>query len=72
MRIKRLTLRLPARLRHSAHLDARRIAQAIAEQINTESDVSQLTIEVSGDGQQSSELAYQAGQQAAQKTGGNH
>ncbi len=73
MHIKRLTLTLPARFKHSAHLDAKKIAQAIALQLTSQRpDADQsLNIALTDQGQSSASLAQQAAGQVAAQTKGN-
>ncbi|MCB1800550.1 MAG: hypothetical protein KDI82_02570 [Gammaproteobacteria bacterium] len=64
MRIRRMTLRLPARLRGTAEQDARRIAQAVAEQLHGDQP-GQLRVEVKTAGASGHGLAQAVGRQVA-------
>ncbi|MBK0327771.1 hypothetical protein I5535_10750 [Rhodobacteraceae bacterium F11138] len=56
MRIHRLTLTLPARLKDTAHHDARRIAEALAQELHAR-DSAPDKIQISGQGQTGAVLA---------------
>lgn len=56
MRIRRLTLTLPPHLRDTAHHDARRIAEALAQQAHANGGCPE-TIRISGQGQTGAVLA---------------
>lgn len=60
MRIRRMTIRLPARLRGTAEQDARRIAQAVAEQLQGDQP-KRLSIDVSAQGASGHALAQVVG-----------
>ena len=74
MKIKRLTLTLPSRFRNSAHVDARRIAQEIADQLASQGEqvnTDNLSVSVSCQNAQGSTLAQAVGQQVATVAKGN-
>jgi acetyl-CoA carboxylase alpha subunit len=64
MRIKRLTITLPNRLRGSAEQQARQIAQAVAEQVDTKTS-HQLSVELDGHGASGPALANAVGSRLA-------
>lgn len=64
MHIRRLTIRMPARLRRSAEHDARAIAQALAEQIG-DNTPRRVVVDVDGRGATGQQLAGLAGQRLA-------
>ena len=64
MRIRRLTVRLPARLRGTAEHEARRIAQAVAERLDGEQP-KQLRVDVSAPGASGHGLADAVGRRVA-------
>lgn len=70
MKIKRLRLVLPARMKHTAHHDARLIAERLAERLHqTGSDQREITL--SGQGQDAATLGLRVSQSIRGK-GGNH
>lgn len=69
MRIRRMTLVLPARLRGMAEHEARRIAEEAATRIG-DSSGGPLRIEVTGNGLTGHALAGAVGRAVAAKTGG--
>ena len=64
MRIRRLTIRMPARLRRSAEHDARAIAQALAEQLGNDTP-KRVVVDVDGRGATGQQLAGMAGAKLA-------
>jgi hypothetical protein len=69
MQIKRLTITLPARLKNTAHHDARAIAEAMAQALyNNGGQVSELT--VLGHGQNGLALAQRVGAKLPKPKGG--
>ena len=64
MRIRRMTIRLPARLRGLAEHEARRIAQAVAERLG--GDVPQrMSVDVKGQGTSGYALAQAVGRRVS-------
>lgn len=64
MRIRRMTIRLPARLRGTAEHDARRIAQAVAERMG--GDLPQrMSVDVKGQGASGHALAQAVGRRVS-------
>lgn len=60
MRIRRLTIQLPARLRGSAEQEARRIAQELAERLSSDAP-KRISVEVGGQGMSGHALAQAVG-----------
>ena len=74
MKIKRLTLTLPARFRASAEQDARRIAQEIAKQLNARTsnlDAANIAVTVNAQGIQGATLATAVGHHIVSTAKGN-
>ncbi len=71
MHIKRLTLTLPSRFRNDADLQARLIAQAIAERLG-EDTPSRLRIELNDNGSSHQSLADAVGTRLSASTGLTH
>jgi hypothetical protein len=71
MHIKRLTLTLPSRFRKDADLQARLIAQAIAERLG-EKTPSRLKIELNDNGSSHQSLAEAVGTRFSASTGLTH
>jgi len=70
MKIKRLRITLPSRMKHTAHHDARLIAERLATQIyQTGSDQREFT--VTGKGQTANTLGLHLGQTVRGKGGGH-
>ncbi len=70
MQIKRLTLSLPPRMKHSAHHDARTIAEALAQALYANGgQLSELT--VPGHGQDALALAQRVGAALPKPKGGS-
>lgn len=60
MRLRRLTLTLPARMRHSAPQDARRIAEAVAQSLHAQTGTppSQIRLELQGQHKPATHLSH--------------
>lgn len=73
MHIKRLTLKLPARFKTSAHQDAKKIAAAIALQLaeQSHSGEQQVTVTLTDHGESSMSLAQEAAHHVATQSKGN-
>lgn len=71
MKIRRITLRLPAHLRHTAEHDARAVAEAMARELaGRENPPATLQIDLRGQHQTGAALAAQAAMGA--RKGGGH
>ena len=71
MKIKRVTIQLPAHLKNSAPHDARRIADAVGRALVGQGNIaSNLSVNLQGNGQTGAMLAHQVGAQLS-KGGGN-
>ena len=69
MRIRRMTLVLPSRLRGMAEHEARRIAEEAAARLATEAGGTNLHFEVSGNGLSGHALSAAVGRAVAGKSG---
>ncbi len=70
MRIKRLTLTLPARMKDTAHHDARAIADAVARQVHKNGG-QVAAVSLRGHGHTGSVLAQRVGAALPKGTGGH-
>ncbi|MEM7505597.1 MAG: hypothetical protein AAF415_02540 [Pseudomonadota bacterium] len=68
MRIRRLKLTLPPRMKGTASQDARMIAQAIAEKLGPEAG-QRISLDLQGNGAPGATLAQQIGARIAPKSG---
>ena len=71
MRIKRMTILLPPRLRHVAQHEARRIAEAAAQQIGAGTVPANVRVELPGQGLSGHALSQTVARGVAGKAGGH-